>query len=54
LKPDWLYNAYLRGVVNVKGFDEKVLKWEIPGAVGDNWYYETIQENPLDRSMIYV
>ncbi|EGR28688.1 hypothetical protein IMG5_170400 [Ichthyophthirius multifiliis] len=51
LKPDWLNGAQFLGQTEYQG--QTVYKWNQKG-LQDNFYYETVAQNPTDRVMISI
>ncbi|KAL4473502.1 hypothetical protein ABPG74_022366 [Tetrahymena malaccensis] len=51
LKPTWLQNAIFEGETTFNGIP--AYKWNQKG-LQNNFYYETIAENPLDRVMLQI
>ena len=49
VKPDWLSGATFEGQTTYNG--QSAYKWDQKG-LQDNFYYETISDNPLDRIML--
>ena len=51
LKPDWLAEAEFIGEVSFN--NQLAYKWDKPG-LQSNFYYETVEEDPLDRVMLGI
>ncbi len=47
--PDWLNNATFLGEMEHNGV--QTYKWDQKG-LQDNYYYETVAEDPLDRALV--
>ena len=47
--PDWLHNATFSGEMEHNG--DQTYKWDQKG-MQDNFYYETVAEDPMDRALV--